>query len=825
MWWDRQDDAYEGIDQSIQLLQQIWQGQQFVGMIGFSQGARFVELLLRWHFQNPESSGFPGFQFGIMVAGYDAPLPTNLNWCLSTNHNHLVQIPTLHVMGLQDVLVPPETSRKAATYFHNPQFLEHEGGHHVPVQSPRVTAYVKFIQNALEQSSTRMETICKDSTTSIPDPEIAEMQRDELEALQAIFAEELTISSTDGQPQYPIQFQIALPKTDEGWWPPHPIALEFTFPTQYPTDSMPIINLIHKNNVMEFSSIQKERCIQAMHHTCQLEEGMPCVMSCVYAVKELFESGVHSVATDEKANHHENVEIRIEGDTENVFLSACSAERIQACIDEGLQIAEKVLLKAANDIDSNTGKKGGHYRLTLGLVGKPSAGKSTFFNVATGFARQRGDNESSLGGATMAPHPFTTIDANIGYCLVPAPAGSCPEEDYTGNQTIGCTHGRDSQGRRLIPVLLKDVAGLVPGAYKGRGRGNKFLNDLTDAHVLIHILDASGTSDEGGNTLGEDVDTGFHGASHPLHDLEWIRKELIEWVYSNVIQKWESIRRKGKTKLSDMFSGYGQTEGVTAAVIAEVETFMSVSTGQAYSFDDLSKWNSGDLHRLVSAFLGVRFPVVLALNKVDLPSSKEKIREVQEALPIHGAHIGVPLSANREMIFVKSTIERVLVRDSAPATLLEASSPPLGVWQCLNEAIVLANPILVFPVSDFLTLSPLPGLRKTAIEDSSLPSPGMISCLMSADGKAPTHWNAEDQLYRPAASGISLRDVIIMKPGSTVEDLFFVLKRLGAFGGEFVRAEGIHAIGDSPKQVPKGRMLAKDIRIIKIMTNKKASWQ
>jgi hypothetical protein len=210
---------------------------------------------------------------------------------------------------------------------------------------------------------------------------------------------------------------------------------------------------------------------------------------------------------------------------------------------------------------------------------------------------------------------------------------------------------------------------------------------------------------------------------------------------------------------------------------------------------------------------------------MDLPSSKEKIREVQEALPIHGAHIGVPLSANQEMIFVKSTIERVLVRDSRPATLLEANSPPLGVWQCLNEAVFLTNPMLVFPVSDFSTLSPLPGLRKIAIENSSLPSSGMISCLVTAGGKAPTHWNAEDQLYRPAASGISLRDVIVMKPGSTVEDLFFVLKRLGAFGGEFVRAEGIYAIGDSPKQVPKGRMLAKDIRIIKIMTNKKASWQ
>lgn len=79
----------------------------------------------------------------------------------------------------------------------------------------------------------------------------------------------------------------------------------------------------------------------------------------------------------------------------------------------------------------------------------------------------------------MAPHPFTTIDPNVGVCLVPAPPGSCPEEnkcDASGNplsDTVACTHGRDSFGRRLIPMMLKDVAGLVPGAYQGRGRGNK----------------------------------------------------------------------------------------------------------------------------------------------------------------------------------------------------------------------------------------------------------------------------------------------------------------------------------------------------------------
>lgn len=47
-------------------------------------------------------------------------------------------------------------------------------------------------------------------------------------------------------------------------------------------------------------------------------------------------------------------------------------------------------------------------------------------------------------------------------------------------------------------MLVKDVAGLVPGACDGRGKGNKFLNDLLDADVLIHVIDVSGETDENG---------------------------------------------------------------------------------------------------------------------------------------------------------------------------------------------------------------------------------------------------------------------------------------------------------------------------------------
>jgi len=67
------------------------------------------------------------------------------------------------------------------------------------------------------------------------------------------------------------------------------------------------------------------------------------------------------------------------------------------------------------------------------------------------------------------------------------------------------------------------------------------LNDLTDADVLIHVVDASGSADTEGNQVGEGV--------HPLDDLAWIRNELFEWIYGNVASKWSRISRRGKDKV------------------------------------------------------------------------------------------------------------------------------------------------------------------------------------------------------------------------------------------------------------------------------------
>lgn len=820
-WWIRHENECQGLDQTLELIQSIWNDNpELDGILGFSQGARLAHLLVQCHESRDHPLHLEGLRYVLMFAGYDAPIPTNLR---GVPAEVKLETPSMHIYGLKDKIITVDQSKDVMRHYLMALGHEHDSGHHVPMQATHVEAYLKFIDTSIADDTIDDIDDMAPQQISAPPPELDEdamlAQQDEVEALSAIFPDEFQLLSQKRGDVYvaPISYQIDLPASDEGTWPPHSLALRIVCPPNYPADTMAIIEFFHNNNMMEFSSAQMDACLQAIRDAAEAELGMPSVLTCVYAARNFFESGgmmqaqqLLSIAGDD------DVELQqAPTSVEGTVIKPASPERIKHCNLQGLEIARKLLLSSkpaagANTTTALTTSRGGTWRYTCGLVGKPSAGKSTFFNAATAFARQRNDADNAIGGATMAPHPFTTIDPNFGFCLVPSPEGSCPEETVH-DDSIGCTHGRDHKGRRLIPVMLKDVAGLVPGAYQGRGRGNKFLNDLTDADVLIHVVDASGTADTEGNAVGSNED----GGSHPLNDLAWILNELIEWVYNNVVYKWESIRRRGRNKLSDMFSGYGQSQTVLYNVIVAVEKFMEESEQRDRAMERLHEWDEGDLHRLVSAFLGVRFPMALALNKSDLPSAKHFIQEVEDALPIHGAHVGIPLSARSEMTFVKQHILQENLRST--------SALPDGVWQCLQSAMSLREPILVFPVSDLTTYAPLPGMTRVAIEDASLPSPGMIACLLAAGGSSPSLW--KDGSYAASSSPVKLRDALVMKPGSTIEDVFLSLKRLGALGGEFVRAEGAGDVGEKGKLVPKHDMINRSNRILKIMTNKRREWQ
>ncbi|RLE39837.1 hypothetical protein DRJ16_07760, partial [Candidatus Woesearchaeota archaeon] len=148
--------------------------------------------------------------------------------------------------------------------------------------------------------------------------------------------------------------------------------------------------------------------------------------------------------------------------------------------------------------------------IQIGLVGKPSSGKSSFFKAAT------------MIDVPIAPYPFTTIEPNVGIAYV---VKDCVCREF--NVKCNPKNSICVEGKRYIPIKLWDVAGLVPGAHEGRGLGNKFLDDLRQAECLIHIVDTSGRTDaEGKETIGYD----------PCNDVRFLTEEIDLW-FAGIIEK------------------------------------------------------------------------------------------------------------------------------------------------------------------------------------------------------------------------------------------------------------------------------------------------
>ncbi|KAK1776892.1 P-loop containing nucleoside triphosphate hydrolase protein [Copromyces sp. CBS 386.78] len=236
----------------------------------------------------------------------------------------------------------------------------------------------------------------------------------------------------------------------------------------------------------------------------------------------------------------------------------------------------------------------------IGLVGKPSAGKSSTLNSLT-------DASSKVGN-----FPFTTIDPQraIGYLQI-----DCACARYGVSERCKPNYGSCVNGKRSVPIELLDVAGLVPGAHEGKGLGNKFLDDLRHADALIHVVDASGTTDaEGKVTRGYD----------PSVDIAWLRSEIVAWIKGNLWQKWGSIRRRhiavkatAVETLQGQFSGYGSTSAVVARTLDKLGLK-----------EPLEEWSEETVDRVVNAFTDEKFPTVIALNKIDHPDADKNIAKI-----------------------------------------------------------------------------------------------------------------------------------------------------------------------------------------------------
>ncbi|WBW75333.1 Obg-like protein ATPase, OLA1-like protein [Schizosaccharomyces osmophilus] len=238
--------------------------------------------------------------------------------------------------------------------------------------------------------------------------------------------------------------------------------------------------------------------------------------------------------------------------------------------------------------------------ILIGFVGKPSSGKSTMLNALTDATAKTGN------------FPFTTIEPNraIGYAQVDCACSRFGLEGQCRPIYGGC-----KKGKRAIPIQLLDVAGLIPGAHTGKGLGNKFLDDLRHANALVHVVDVSGTTDsEGKACRGYD----------PSVDIEWLYNEMTAWIGTNLKEKWPNTRRRHIASkanpvhtLQNQFSGYGSNPATTARVLDSLHLNVP-----------LESWDEATLDRIVSRFVDIKFPTVIALNKIDHPDADANISKI-----------------------------------------------------------------------------------------------------------------------------------------------------------------------------------------------------
>ncbi len=318
-------------------------------------------------------------------------------------------------------------------------------------------------------------------------------------------------------------------------------------------------------------------------------------------------------------------------------------------------------------------------------------GKSTFFSAAT------------LRDVPIADFPFTTIQPNVGVAYLRTKC-VCKEMGVTDNpKNSVCVNGT-----RLIPVKLVDVAGLVEGAAEGRGLGNQFLDEVRQADALIHVVDASGSTDGEGRKVSP-------GSHEPLQDIEMVEREFDLWVLGIIKRDWGRISRIAEQSgkkitplLAERLTGLAMDEAEIEDVLAHLHLKPEKSTD----------WSDTDLMRFARLLRERTKPSLIAANKADLPTAGGNI----EKLKATGRRV-VPCASEAELLLRKAS-ERGLVeyipgdrgfRLTAAERLTQDQLRAIqmvhekvmkvygetGVQTAINEAyFTLLNAIVVFPVED-----------------------------------------------------------------------------------------------------------------------------
>jgi len=336
--------------------------------------------------------------------------------------------------------------------------------------------------------------------------------------------------------------------------------------------------------------------------------------------------------------------------------------------------------------------------LIIGIIGKPSAGKSTFLNAAC------------MTHAKVSELPFTTIDPNKGIAYVKTNC-MCKKLNLKDNPKNSIC----IEGNRFIPVNLLDVAGLVPDAHKGKGLGNKFLNDLSKADILIHILDISGELDKTGKRI-------TFGEMDPYEDIIFLEKEINLW-FKEIIERndWmKFLKSYSREKTKFIESLYKRLSGVR---VKKKHIILAIKNSGLENKDPIN-WTDDDLYEFSKIVRESSKPILIVANKIDKENGLENLVRLKEKYnnPI------IPCSALAEYILRKYHEDKIIkyipglnnfkilnhkkLKPKELETLEKIRGKILGelsetgVQNTLNHAIFkIANQICIFPVSDINTFT------------------------------------------------------------------------------------------------------------------------